>query len=76
MNIGWTLALINELDDAPFPATREELIDYAVRTPLSDEVIANLQALEDDDSETIYESKRDIWPEIDDYGDFFNEDEY
>ena len=28
----WTLELASSLDDAPWPATKEELIDYATRT--------------------------------------------
>ena len=27
----WTLELASSLDDAPWPATKEELIDYATR---------------------------------------------
>ena len=28
----WTLELASKLEDAPWPATKEELIDYAVRS--------------------------------------------
>ena len=28
----WTLELASSLDDAPWPATKEELIDYATRS--------------------------------------------
>ena len=28
----WTLELAYHLDDAPWPATKEELIDYAIRS--------------------------------------------
>ena len=66
----WTLELASSLDDAPFPASKEELIDYA-----PDEVIENLEELEDDGE--IYESIEDIWPDYptkDDF--FFNEEEY
>ena len=35
----WTLELASSLDDAPFPATKEELIDYATRTCAPDELI-------------------------------------
>jgi hypothetical protein len=27
----WTMELASYLDDAPWPATKEELIDYAIR---------------------------------------------
>ena len=32
----WTLELASKLEDAPWPATREELIDYAQRSGASD----------------------------------------
>ena len=69
----WTLELASSLDDAPWPATKEELIDYATRTCAPDEVVENLEELEDDGE--IYESIEDIWPDYptkDDF--FFNED--
>ena len=28
----WTLELASKLEDAPWPATKEELIDYATRS--------------------------------------------
>ena len=30
----WTLELASKLEDAPWPATKDELIDYAVRSGL------------------------------------------
>jgi len=50
----WTLELASSLDDAPWPATREELIDYATRTCAPDEVVENLEELDEDGE--IYES--------------------
>ena len=71
----WTLELISHLDDAPFPATKQELIDYAQRTGLPFSVIENLEALDDDN--TIYENSEEVWPEYPTKEDFFfNEDEY
>lgn len=35
----WTLELASKLEDAPWPATREELIDYAMRSGAPLEVI-------------------------------------
>ena len=64
-----------KLEDAPWPATKEELIDYAVRSGAWAEVVENLEELEDDGE--IYESIEDIWPDYptkDDF--FFNEEEY
>ena len=39
----WTLELATKLEDAPWPATKAELIDYAVRSGAPLEVIENLQ---------------------------------
>lgn len=75
----WTLELASQLDDAPWPATKSELIDYAERSGLSDEVIENLRDIptSDDDEVEVFESMRDIWPEFPDKDDYlFNEDEY
>ncbi|MCI7575208.1 MAG: DUF2795 domain-containing protein [Paludibacteraceae bacterium] len=71
----WTLELASKLEDAPWPATKEELLDYATRTGAPIEVIENLQEIEDEDE--IFESIEDIWldyPSKDDF--FFNEEEY
>ena len=37
----WTLELASKLEDAPWPATKEELIDYAMRSGAPLEVIQN-----------------------------------
>ena len=71
----WTLELASSLDDAPFPATKDELIDFANRSGAPEEVIENLQELEDDGE--IYETIEDIWPDYPTKEDFFfNEEEY
>ena len=71
----WTLELASKLEDAPWPATKEELIDYAVRSGAPLEVLENLQEIEDEGD--IYESIEDIWPDYPSKDDFFfNEDEY
>jgi GH15 family glucan-1,4-alpha-glucosidase len=56
----WTLELASYLSDAPWPATRDELIDYAIRTGAPLEVVENLQAIEEEEEET-YESIEEIW---------------
>ncbi len=72
----WTLELAHHLEDAPWPTTRDELIDYAIRSGAPLEVIENLQAIEDEEGE-IYEDMTDIWPDYPRKDDFlFNEDEY
>lgn len=71
----WTLELASKLEDAPWPATKEELIDYAMRSGAPLEVIENLQEMEDE-GET-YECIEDIWPDYPSKEDFFfNEEEY
>lgn len=44
----WTLELASKLEDAPWPATKEELIDFAMRSGAPLEVIENLQEIEDE----------------------------
>lgn len=58
----WTLELASKLEDAPWPATKDELIDYAVRSGAPLEVIENLNELEDEGIE--YQNIEEIWPEI------------
>jgi len=71
----WTLELVSHLEEAPYPATRDELIDYAIRSGAPHEVIENLQQIEDEGE--LYEGIEDLWldyPRKDDF--FFNEDEH
>lgn len=71
----WTLELASYLEDAPWPATKDDLIDYAIRSGAPVEVIENLQELEDDME--MYEGIEDIWPDYPTKEDFFfNEEEY
>ena len=42
----WTLELASKLEDAPWPATKEELLDYATRSGVPMEVIENLEEIE------------------------------
>ena len=72
----WTLELASYLSDAPWPATRDELIYYAIRTGAPLEVVENLQAIEEEEEE-IYESIEEIWPDYPSEEDFlWNEEEY
>ncbi len=71
----WTLELANYLTDAPWPATKDELIDYAMRSGAPLEVTENLQELEEDVES--FESIEVIWPDFPTTEEFhFNEDEY
>ena len=73
----WTLELASKLEDAAWPASKEELLDYANRIGAPAEVIENLEEL-DDDEEVIYDGILDLWPDYptNDEDFFFNEDEY
>ena len=39
----WTLELASKLEDAPWPASKDELIDYAMRSGAPMEVVENLR---------------------------------
>ena len=67
----WYLQLSMQLNDAPWPATKDELIDYAVRNCLDDQVVQNLGELDDDDYS--YLSMSEIWPEFSDWIDDQNQ---
>ena len=72
----WTPELAQYLEDAPFPATKEELLDYANRSACPQQVIDNLYEL--DDTDELVESIEDLWPEYDDVTNgeyFYNDDE-
>ena len=72
----WTLELASYLSDAPWPANKDELIDYAIWTGAPLEVVENLQAIEDEEEE-IYESIQEIWPDFPTEEDYlWNEEEY
>ena len=67
--------MATKLEDAPWPATKDELIDYAMRSGAQMELIENLQEIDDDGE--IYEGIEDIWPDYPSNDDFFfNEEEY
>lgn len=71
----WTLELASYLEDAPWPATKDELIDFSDRTGAPSEVAENLAELEDDGHP--FETIEEIWPDYPTKDDFlFNEDEY
>lgn len=70
----WTPELASFLEDAPWPATKEELVDYAERTGAPMQVLDNLHELEDDD--VVFEGIEDIWPEyINQDDDFFYDED-
>ena len=72
----WTLELASKLEDAPFPATKDELLDYAMRMGLPLEIVENLNEIEDE-GET-YGNIIDLWADYpttdEEFG--FNVEEY
>jgi len=72
----WALGLASKLEDAPWPATKEELIDYAIRSGTQIQVIETLKELEDDGE--VYDNIEDLWTEYPttDYDYLFNKDEH
>ncbi len=71
----WTLELASKLEDAPWPATKDELIDFCVRSGAPMEVIENLREIEDEGE--AYDKIEDLWPDYPTREDFFfHEDEY
>ncbi|MBC8144559.1 MAG: DUF2795 domain-containing protein [bacterium] len=69
----WTPELASWLEDAPWPATKEELLDFANRTGAPMQVIENLTELNDEEGE-VYESIEDIWPEASNHDLFYDEE--
>ena len=71
----WTLELAFYLSDAPWTATKDELIAYSIRTGRPLGVLENLQSMEDEGD--VYESIEEIWPDFPTEEDYlWNEDEY
>jgi len=71
----WTLELASKLEDAPWPATKEELIDFALRSGAPMEIIENLREIADEGEQ--YDRIEDLWPDYPTKEDFFfHEDEY
>ena len=73
----WTLELASKLEDAPWPATKDELVDFAIRSGAPMEVVENLQELIEEEAGMQWDTIEDIWPDYPTKEDFFfNEDEY
>jgi len=73
----WTLELASKLEDAPWPATKDELIDFSIRSGAPMEVVENLQELVEEEENQTWDKIEEIWPDYPSKEDFFfNEDEY
>ena len=69
----WTLELATQLTDAPWPSTKAELIEFAMRSGKPIQLIEILQQL-DEESEA-FERIEDVWPDFPRKSDFYY-DEY
>jgi len=70
----WTPELAQYLEDAPWPATKGELIDYCERIGAPPAVIKNLSEIEDEEEQ--FESIEEIWPDYSAEADeFYYDDE-
>ncbi|MDD3125242.1 MAG: DUF2795 domain-containing protein [Candidatus Kapabacteria bacterium] len=72
----WTPELAKFIEDAPWPATKEELLDYTNRNGSPLQVIENIVEL--DDTDELIEGIEDLWPEYEDVTTeeyFYNDDE-
>ncbi|MCL2039758.1 MAG: DUF2795 domain-containing protein [Bacteroidetes bacterium] len=72
----WTPELAQTIEGAPWPASKEELIDYAVRVGCPQQVLDNLCELDDTDAEI--EGIADLWSEYEDVINeeyFYNDDD-
>ena len=67
----WTLELASKLEDAPWPATKDELIDFAIRSGAPMEVVENLQELVEEEPGILWDTIEDIWPDYPTKEDFF-----
>ena len=57
----WTLELASKLEDAPWPATKDELVDFAIRSGAPMEVVENLQELVEEEVGMQWDTIEDIW---------------
>ncbi|MDA0987082.1 MAG: DUF2795 domain-containing protein [Bacteroidetes bacterium] len=69
----WTTQLASYLEDAPWPATKDELLEFSIRTGCPREVMENLRELED--GEQLYDSIEELWIDYPSSEDFYPEDE-
>jgi hypothetical protein len=60
----WTPELAATLEDAPWPSTKEELLDYANRSGCPQQVLDNLNELDDNDE--YITGMDELWSEYED----------
>lgn len=72
----WTPELAKFLEEAPFPATKDELWDWLNRSGCPQQVLDNIAELDDNDE--LIEGIEDLWPEYEDVSQeeyFYDDDE-
>ena len=70
----WNFELADELEEMAWPANKKDLIDFAMRSGKSADLLGNLQELPDDD-EIIYHGIEDLWPDYTTRKDYYYSDE-
>ena len=74
----WSFNLADCLNDAPWPATKEELIEFCHRAPIPaaflDNLLSNLHELPDEDN-IVYLGMEDLWPDMPKRSEYFHHDE-
>lgn len=58
----WSYDLICSIANAPFPCTKDELMDYAERSGAPLVVLENIQELNDDGE--LYDDLLELWPDM------------
>lgn len=71
----WSFELESYFDDAPWPATKEELIDYLLRSGAPPDLVANMDEELPDNPTRRYTDMDDIWPERPKKEEFYNDEE-
>lgn len=70
----WTFELADHLNEAPWPATKRELLDFCHRSGAPVELITNIENLPDDE-DIKYTGIEDLWPDQPDRMDYYNNDQ-
>ena len=72
----WNFELADELSEMVWPANKKDLIDFAIRSGQSTDLVGNLQELPDDEDIT-YHCIEDLWPDYANRQDYYygNDDE-
>ena len=70
----WNFELADELEEMAWPGNKKDLIDFAMRSGKSADLLGNLPELPDDD-EIVYHGIEDLWPDYASRKDYYYSDE-